>query len=201
MSNINTAEHWDKAYLAEGANTWRRYHGCFSRIVDRIGPGQQVVDVGGGVGVLAHHLKNAGSYPFIIDISPVAIQIASTVYDIPGMTQKVPPILLPAEYDYLVATEFLEHLTDPDKFLEEAVKRAPKAIYSVPNNVLGPDEEPEHQRKYTEKKLRALLVQYYAKVEIESFRDEFITGRVKVRDGKIVPEGIALPTLLAYCEV
>lgn len=201
MSNINTAEHWDHAYLAEGANTWRRYHGCFSRIVDRIGPGQRVVDVGGGVGVLAHHLKQAGSYPFIIDISPVAIQIALKVYGIPGMTQKVPPLILTEYYDWLVATEFLEYLTDPDKFLDEATTRAPKAIYGVPNNVLGPDEEPEHQRKYTEKKLRALLTKYYSKVEVESFTDQFYTGRVVVKDGKVVPSAINLPTLIAYCEV
>lgn len=201
MSNINTKEHWDHAYLAEGANTWRRYQGCFSRIVNRVGPGQQVLDVGGGVGVLSHYLKQAGSFPFIVDISPVAIQIAQTVYDIPGRAQKVPPMKNIIAYDWLVATEFLEHLTNPGGFLFEAKTKAPRAIYSVPNNVLGPDEEPEHLRKFTEKKFRALLQGYYTKVEIESFRDRFYTGRVTMRDKEVVPSAIDLPTLIAYCEV
>jgi len=201
MGNINTAEYWDQVYWAEGGNTWRRYPGCYSRIIDRIGPGQQVLDVGGGVGILCRLLQKSGCYPFLIDISPVAIQIAAAVYGVPGTVMKVPPMTAILTYDWIVATEFLEHLTDPGAFLAEAVKHAPKAIYSVPNNRLGPEDEPEHQQKFTEKKLRSLLKDYYSEVEIESFRELFPTGRVVQQGNTLKAEGIDMPTLIAYCEV
>ena len=199
--NINTKEHWDKVWLSEGANTWRRYPGCYDRIVDRIGPGQSVLDVGGGVGILSWYLKQAGCYPYIVDISPAAVMIAKTVRGIDGHVQQVPPLEVMMPYDWLVATEFLEHLGDPEKFLRDAVKVAPKAVYAVPNNVLGPDDEPEHMQKFTKKSLVALLGKYYGSVEVDKFVDDFLTGRVGKRGDQLTAENITIPTLLAYCEV
>jgi SAM-dependent methyltransferase len=170
-------------------------------VVKRIGSDKRVLDIGGGVGVLAHKIKEAGSAPYVVDISPAAVQIAETVYGVPGEARAVPPLDGLPEADYLVATEFLEHLTDPDAFLVEAAQVANKAIYGVPNDCLGPQDEQEHNQQFTEDSLRDLLTKHYSQVEIESFTDQFLTGRVVKTDGGLTAQQIALPTLLAYCEV
>lgn len=202
MKNINTAEHWDRAWGAEGAKTWRQYPACFEKIVEKIGSGKRVLDVGGGVGILSNRLKQAGNYPFIIDISLIAVQIAKACFDIDGLCAQVPPISFAGGgFDYLIATEFLEHIDDPDTFLMESNRLAPRAIYSVPDNVLGPEDEQEHVWKFDSQNLFALLEGHYKTIIIDSIRDRFYSGQGKLVDGQIIPVMTELPTLIAYCDV
>jgi len=104
--NINTAEYWDKVWGTEGAKTWRTYPASFDKIVQLIGTGKRVLDVGGGVGVLANHLKQAGNEARIVDISPVAVQIAKACFGITGSSTAVPPLREASNScDYIVAKE------------------------------------------------------------------------------------------------
>jgi SAM-dependent methyltransferase len=89
-----------------------------------------------------------------------------------------------------VATEILEHINDDQACVMEAVRvlrPGGRAYFAVPNDCLGPEEEPEHVRKYTQEALKALLSPY-GYIFIETFIDEFM-----VSPGQL----IALPTMLA----
>ena len=197
---MNSRVYWNRKWAIEGAMTWRRYPECFKRICEKIGKGKKVIDFGGGVGILANELKQSGNEPYIVDISDMAIDIAWKVYEIPGEAMKVPPITLSVEqrFDYVVATEFLEHIIELHDFLDQAAGLADKAIYAVPNNVLGPNEEPEHVRKFTEESLKEILVRYYSTVQTETFKDAFY---YMYYDPRVGPKVMNVPTLIAYCEV
>lgn len=202
--NINTAEHWNKAWAKEGAGTWRQYPECFTRIIGRIGTGKTVLDVGGGVGVLCGHLIDAGNFPYLVDISPVAIKLAEIIVGVKGHAADITTgkwIPDKQDFDYIVATEMMEHLTHPHGFLIQAVNVAPRAIFSVPNNILGPEKEPEHMAKYTPETFRELLEKHYSDVEIELFDEKFYTGKIYQVDNMVYPEKLEMPTILAYCEV
>jgi SAM-dependent methyltransferase len=89
-----------------------------------------------------------------------------------------------------VATEILEHINDDQACVMEAVRvlrPGGRAYFAVPNDCLGPEEEPEHVRKYTQETLEAILSPY-GYIFIETFIDEFMVSPSQL---------IALPTMLA----
>jgi ubiquinone/menaquinone biosynthesis C-methylase UbiE len=196
MSDINTAEYWDKVWLTEGANTWRLYPKCFMTIATMIGKGKNVLELGGGVGILAQEIAKKGNHVYIIDISESAIEIAWKTRGIPGLAARMPPIPTEKKYDYIVATEFLEHLEDPLQLITEAKDLAPRAIYAVPNGELSPDETKEHHHIWNEEEFRTFLSQVYTDVKIETFEDAFYFNRFS--PGEYQPI-IRIKTILAEC--
>jgi tetratricopeptide (TPR) repeat protein len=72
--------------------------------------------------------------------------------------------------DVVIATEMLEHLDDETLGVLLAaisIDRKTRAIFAVPNNCMGPDEEPQHQQKWTAIAFKRLLERYFARVRIE----------------------------------
>lgn len=181
--------YWDRVWEQEKEHTWRRYPGCFGRICWAVGHLNEVLELGCGTGVLARQLVMFGNAVTGLDISAVAI--AQLPPDIKGVVGTLPEIPLPDHsFDVVVGTEVLEHLDDDATCVREVVRvlrPGGRAYFAVPNDCLGPDEEPEHVRKYTPESLEALLSPY-GTVFMETFVDEFS-----------VPSGqmIALPTILA----
>ena len=200
--NINTAEYWDKTWAYEGTDTWRRYPSSFARIGRHIGTGQNVLELGGGVGILANWLQSRGNKVCIVDISPVAIRLAKKAFNVDGIVASVPPI--PWEeaihklgrIDCIVATEFLEHIDDPAEVVEEARALTSKGIYAVPNNVLGPEDEREHQRAYTSKSFYDTLKAFYENVFIDEYVEIFaIEDKVSAEVSLI-----RTPVLIGVCD-
>jgi SAM-dependent methyltransferase len=192
MTNTNLnlqSNYWNQIWDKEGTETWRRYPGCFGRICWAVGHLNEVLELGCGTGILAHKLSEFGNAVTGLDISEVSI--AQLPQEIKGVVSTLPEIPFPdCSFDIVVGTEILEHIDDDRACVKEAVRvlrPSGQAYFAVPNNCLGPDEEPEHVRKYTPETLQALLSPY-GDVFIEAFVDEFITG-----PGRIV----ALPTILA----
>lgn len=189
-SNINLQPgYWDRIWTQEGTATWRRYPGCFGRICWAVGHFNQVLELGCGTGVLARQLVEFGNIVTGLDISQAAI--AQLPPEIQGIVATLPEIPLPDHsFDVVVATETLEHLEDDRACLQAAVRvlrPGGRAYFAVPNNCLGPEEEPEHLRIYTPEFMQALLSPY-GDVFLETFVDEFV-----VAPGQIV----AMPTILA----
>jgi len=90
------------------------------------------------------------------------------------------------------ATEIVEHLDNPIALLKEAVRVArEKVIFTVPDNVLGPEELAEHRQLFTRETLEELVRQLFDDFQIDTFADTFDTPTVR----------ISLPTLLATCNV
>lgn len=82
-------------------------------------------------------------------------------------------------FDTVIATELLEHVIDPEEVLFEitqVLKFDGKLIVTVPDEIHGKSHiNPEHLRKFTEKDVRKLLMQYF---RIEAF--EYIEGNYPV---------------------
>jgi SAM-dependent methyltransferase len=192
MTNINInlqPNYWNQIWHRECIATWRRYPGCFGRICWAVGHFNEVLELGCGTGILARQLLDFGNAVTALDISEVAI--AQLPKEIKGIIATLPNIPIPDHsFDVVVATEVLEHINDDRACLREAIRvlrPGGRAYFAVPNNCLGPDEEPEHVRKYTPDTLEALLSPY-GYVFMESFVDEFIISPEQI---------IAMPTLLA----
>lgn len=179
MQNINTREYWNRIWQEEGLTTWRTYRFLFDRIVELIPPRSRVLDLGCGVGILLRRLHQEKQCICLgVDISDQAILLlekrglsglASPLPCSPAVMQK----LFHYAPHYVIATELLEHLSDEESFLAQARalldhSEGRGALFAVPNNILGPEEEPEHQRKYTRVSFSQLLKPYFAQVILES---------------------------------
>ena len=178
QTNLNLQpDYWNQIWQQEGAGTWRRYPGCFGRVCWGVGHGLEVLEIGCGTGVLASQLLEFGNSVTGLDISESAI--AQLPKEIPGVVSILPSIPFPdRSFDVVVATEVLEHLDDDRACVTEVVRvlrSSGRAFFAVPNNCLGPDEEPEHVRKYTQETLTDLLLPY-GDVFSETFIDEFSVG-------------------------
>ena len=149
----------------------------------------EVLELGCGVGVLAGKLQEFGNSVTGLDISEAAI--AQLPNEVKGVVSVLPNIPFPDDsFDVVVATEVLEHLDDDNACVEEVVRvlrPGGRAYFAVPNNCLGPDEEPEHLRKYTPESLESLL-EPHGYVFTETFIDEFVFSKENI---------LIMPTILA----
>jgi 2-polyprenyl-3-methyl-5-hydroxy-6-metoxy-1,4-benzoquinol methylase len=189
-NNINLQpNYWNQVWDKENTATWRRYPGCFGRICWAVGHLNEVLELGCGAGILARQLLEFGNTVTALDISEVAI--AQLPKEIKGVVSTLPDIPFSDDsFDVVVATEILEHIDDDRACVREAVRvlrPGGRAYFAVPNDCLGPEEEPEHVRKYTQETLEALLSPY-GYIFIETFIDEFMVSPSQL---------IALPTMLA----
>ena len=189
--NVNTASYWDDVWAREGQDTWRRYPLTFQKVASRISSDDSVLDAGCGVGVLLDILKPLCREVAGLDISPRAIEVLQSK-GIQGKVGTLPAIAFPDKsFDVVVATETMEHLDDPGALIKEMIRVArKKVILSVPDKVLGPQDEKEHRQLFTKASFTELLSRYFTEVGIEDFTDTFRTPTAN----------IALPTLLAVCE-
>jgi SAM-dependent methyltransferase len=190
MANINLQpDYWNQIWQKESVATWRRYPGCFGRICWAVGHFNEVLEIGCGVGVLSQQLLNFGNSVTGLDISESAI--AQLPPEIRGVVATLPNIPLPDNsFDVVVGTEVLEHIDNDQACIEEAMRvlrPGGRAYFAVPDNCLGPDEEPEHVRKYTPEALQNLL-KPHGDVFIDAFVDQFAAAENCL---------IGLPTLLA----
>lgn len=194
----NKADLWDGLWADRGQEAWRaealsRVH---TRIERSIPKGASVVDIGGGPGVLAARLiETRGCRVEVWDSSIVAVASArlrgarAFVVDLEDPNG---PTSWPASGragSWVVMTEVLEHLSAParHRILTDIRLRilpstprtdddpahqdgpAGSLMLSVPNNILGPDEEPQHAVKFSAVSLAAeLRAAGFASVRVEA---------------------------------
>lgn len=171
----NAPDLWDKHWTEEGDESWRAqalkqvYHRV-SQLVGQADPSTPILDIGGGRGLLADKLVADHSVSVTVaDHSGSALEAAAEKghptlsIDLEDLTLRLPSASV------IISTEVLEHLSTNARgiLLEEMSQRAPSTIVSVPNNRLGPDEEPQHTIKFTAMMLKRLLKRFWRDVRIE----------------------------------
>lgn len=79
-----------------------------------------------------------------------------------------------ASYDVVIASQVLEHIIRRDLFLSEiarVLKPGGQAFIFVPNNCLGPIDEPEHVTKFDALSFEVLLARHFSVSSIEVMKD------------------------------
>jgi tetratricopeptide (TPR) repeat protein len=150
-TDANSAAEWDRLWSDPAEAKWRSevLGPVYDRITTLVPRGAEVIDLGGGVGTLARKLNDErGCKAVVWDHSAEAVSQApagSCQVDLYEWTT-VPSDAL------LVATECFEHLDEETRDSWYLAARCRQGIIvSVPNNRLGPEEEPQHTIKYTAK--------------------------------------------------
>lgn len=174
--NINTPDYWDKIWEAEGENTWRDFANKYQYIISLVPQDARVLDIGCGVGLLLRKLKEAkpGIQGTGADISAKAVAFVEK-HGFAGVVGGFPTLPL-AEgcFDVVLATEVLEHLSQPDEAVREIARLlAPggKAIITVPDDCLGPEVEVQHLRQYNRDSFQAQLAPWFETITLTSIPD------------------------------
>lgn len=201
----NSVDIWDKLWSEEGEDSWRKE--AMSRTYNRIarlmgdsdgaGDSAQVTDLGGGMGFLAKRLRSKGFITSVVDHSPAAIKacidddIPCYLFDLVEHPGSYPVI----EGGVVVATECIEHFPEEARasMLRRAQKYSSAAYFSVPNNRLGPDEEPQHTIKWTAIQFKRYLESFWGKghVRVEAL-GPYLLG-VCTRDPKPFTMSVCFP--------
>lgn len=173
----NAADLWDRLWSKPESRDWRgvALARVYDRIVQLIPKASRADDFGGGVGALALRLLESREVlTRVIDHSEAALQRAA------GADLGVIQLDLEAELTcqrfyfeaakedrWTLSTEVLEHLSVParSRLLGLALHRwqSHKAgsFFTVPNNRLGPEEEPQHTIKWAAMEFLRLLRSYF----------------------------------------
>jgi len=117
--------------------------------------------LGCGVGVFARKVK--GEY-LGLDISSVAVEIMKE-QGFNAEVRSIPPIDA-GKFDTIIGLELLEHIDDRLKVIKEASKLCQRAIFSVPNNCMPPEEMPEHRTMFNEESFKKFLEKAFKKVQV-----------------------------------
>ena len=153
----NSPAVWDHLWGTEGEGSWRvgALEEIYNRVVALVPKGAHVVDLGGGRGFLARRLvAEWGCVVTVVDHSEVALRAAQEAgcrIRHASLDLKTGSWLVREAPDVVVATEVLEHLPPDvaDSILAAVQTLGCRALLSVPNDRLGPDEEPQHTCKWT----------------------------------------------------
>lgn len=171
MKNANSAEAWDALWKEEGKGSWRgsAMAPVYERIDQLLPKGVKVLDIGGGVGILADKLAEKDRKIEIWDISPEAIKQAKAsghegrVVDLEKDCPAIP------KGTWVVATEVVEHLSERARarLLDRIWDAGGKGFLSVPNDRLGPEEEPQHTVQFSPVTFKSYLKKPFgARVEV-----------------------------------
>ncbi len=168
----NSSERWSDLWRQEGDSSWRQaaLAEVYSRIDELVPSTGSVIDVGGGVGILAERLAASTSRSVAVwdhsNFAVDAVRSKGMHAEIVDLEQVIPTIPL---NNTVVATETIEHLSDRARLLLLASVANSKArlLVSVPNDRLGPDEEPQHTVKFTPISFLRLLRQFFPDARVE----------------------------------
>jgi len=190
--SANDSKKWDRIWETEGDDTWRQYalKNVYSRIcflINKINTKKckiRAVDIGGGNGILADKIAKEccnvvdKNNIFVIDNSIYAIKRCKDkgLKSQKHCLEEQNLSQLFELYNLFVSTECFEHLSESTReYLLQNISHANGALISVPNNRLGPEEEPQHTVKFTALQFKRLLQKYFKYVRVEVI-DGYLLG-------------------------
>lgn len=136
FSQMDYDEYWQAR--SESAGVQPR----FPIMADRIKEGSSVLDIGCGDGTFLSYLKSKKQVDeYGIDISQIAVERA-LIKGVEAQTQTLDEMLSETKeqkYDYVVASEVIEHIPDPEVFVEKAWSLTHKSLLiTFPNIAYWP---------------------------------------------------------------
>jgi ubiquinone/menaquinone biosynthesis C-methylase UbiE len=169
----NDQSHWDQR-LAEtwDSRDWPTKCDLIARLAQ---PQERLLDIACGTGSILRSLKERGFRDLHgLEISPYAL---SRLRD-EGFTMhqgRLPYLPMPgAQFDVVIASQILEHVIRRRTFMREIVrvlKPGGRALIFVPNDCLGPIDEPEHVIKYNRRSFTAFLSRFLEPLAVEVMKD------------------------------
>ena len=177
LVNIGTLRRSTKYWDTRLAESWDvRHWPAKNALIARLtSPDDRILDIACGNGGILKHLASCG-YSRLegLEISRYAVERLRSE----GLTMhlgSIPVLPLPdATYDVVIASQVLEHIIRRNRFASEisrVLRVGGRAFIFVPNDCLGPIDEPEHVAIYTAKSLRAFLDRHFAVESIQVIRD------------------------------
>ncbi|MEK6693349.1 MAG: class I SAM-dependent methyltransferase [Nitrospirota bacterium] len=143
------------------------YEGQMREIKLMISPGKDILDAGTGDGVLAGLLLKDAKAMTALDISLERIKRCAETYKnghfVVGNAEELP--FRGECFDYVVASEIIEHLIEPERFLSSSnhvLKRGGTLIISTPSplfyeNNIGEILKDQHLHTFSPRRLKSLL--------------------------------------------
>ena len=115
---------------------------CRAKIISKyIEPGSSVLDIGCGDGTIMEYLEKNNSPREVvgIDISSRAVSYIKgrgmNAYQVDVMSENFPTFLFGRKFDYIIITEVLEHIQDPEKVILSIREHVERNVFiSIPNS-------------------------------------------------------------------
>lgn len=169
------AEYWDKNLAEWWEHDVRRWPTKSRIISERCAPDAALIDIACGNGSILRDLRALGFQNLSgLEISQYAVKrLREEGFSMfHGVLPRIP---VPDEsFDTVLASQVLEHIIRRNTFASEIsriMKPGGQAFIFVPNDCLGPIDEPEHVIKYNEKTFGAFLKRHFDDVSVEVIKD------------------------------
>ncbi|GAB4575031.1 MAG: hypothetical protein Kow0077_24550 [Anaerolineae bacterium] len=136
VGDVNYDDYWD-AKAQEGLGKLSRFRRTRAEaLASVIRPGSKVLDLGVGDGAILKYLVDTlGIEAYGLDISPKAVEYCRSIglnVDLADINEPIGAAIAD-HYDYIIMSEIIEHIPDPEALLNRLRDRATALIVSVPN--------------------------------------------------------------------
>lgn len=171
----NSAEYWDRMLEASWDDPSRTWPSKTALIETLTRPDMRILDVACGTGSILRALRQRGYTDLhALEISAYAVARLQAE-GIHARRGTLPRIGFPdGEFDVVIASQVLEHVIRRGTFVQEirrVLRPNGRAFIFVPDDCLGPIDEPEHVMVYDARSLRRFLSRYFAVDRIDTMKD------------------------------
>jgi 2-polyprenyl-3-methyl-5-hydroxy-6-metoxy-1,4-benzoquinol methylase len=140
-----------------------------SMFIRLLGNGLNVLDVGGGDGVLGEHLWKKGNSVTSVDLPTVAGRVhkCDGLLAAAGDAERLP--FASETFDVVLASEIVEHLWDPNSFFDEAYRvlnAGGHLIISTPEGIDGLRYD-SHKNYFTQERLANMLDRRFTMIDVK----------------------------------
>lgn len=170
------ADYWDKNLAEWWEHDVRRWPTKSRIISERCDPASPLIDIACGNGSILRDLRTLGFQNLSgLEISHYAVkrlrEEGFTMFH--GVLPRIP--VPDQSFDSVIASQVLEHIIRRNTFASEIsriMKPGGQAFIFVPNDCLGPIDEPEHVIKYNRRTFETFLKRHFDDVSVEVIKDE-----------------------------